>query len=88
MTDFYKIVKNGFVVGFGVNGSDDANAISEAEYDSLAEMFQDRPSAPEGYAYMIQDNPREWVLVELPPEMDEEIDDSEALEILLGETNI
>lgn len=84
MTDFYKIVSGGYITGFGTNGSDNVTAITEAEYNDLSEMFAARPTAPEGYAYMIQDDPREWVLVELPPDPDEDIDDSEALEILLG----
>ena len=46
-------------------------------------MIADRPTAPEGYAYMIQDDPREWVLVELPPE-DPDLTADEAMEILLG----
>ncbi len=83
MTAFYKVVEDGFVAGFGTNGGDNVTAISETEYDSLTEMFQDRPTAPEGYAYMIQDDPREWVLVELPPD-DPEMDDSEAFEFLFG----
>lgn len=83
MTAFYKVVEEGFIVGFGTNGSDSVNAISEAEYNSLTEMFQERPKAPEGYEYMIQDEPREWVLVELPPE-DPDLTADEAMEILLG----
>ena len=84
MTAYYKIVEDGYIVGFGTNGGDEVSGITEAEYNALSEMFADRPTAPEGYAYMIQDDPREWVLVELPPEPDPDIDDSEALEILLG----
>lgn len=84
MIAFYKVVEDGYIVGFGTNGSDSATEIAEAEYESLTEMFQTRPDAPDGYAYMIQDDPREWVLVELPPEPDPDINDSEALEILLG----
>lgn len=84
MTAFYKIVENGFATGFGTNGGDDVTGITETEYNALLEMFAARPTAPDGYAYRLQDDPREWVLVEMPPDPDEDIDDAEALEILLG----
>jgi hypothetical protein len=84
MTAFYKVVEDNFVAGFGTNGGDEVTGITETEYNALAEMFADRPTAPEGYAYMIQDDPREWVLVELPPDPDEDIDDAEAFAIIFG----
>ena len=84
MTAYYKIVEDGFVTGFGTNGGDDVTGITETEYNALADMIADRPTAPEGYAYMIQDDPREWVLVELPSDPDDDVDDSEAMSILLG----
>ena len=83
MTAFYKIVSNGFIDGFGTNGNDTVTAITEEEYDSLIAMFAERPTAPSDYAYVMQDTPREWVLVELPPD-DPEMDDSEAFEFLFG----
>lgn len=81
MNDFYKVVSDGYVDGFGTNGADNVTAITEAEYNALTAMFAARPTAPDGYAYLLQDDPREWVLVEMP---EEDIDDAEALEILLG----
>lgn len=84
MTDFYKIVDNGYIVGFGTNGSDSVISVAEDEYDALVSMFAERPTAPSGYAYLLQDDPLEWVLVELPPEPEPDIDDAEALDILLG----
>ena len=84
MIAFYKVVEDGFVAGFGTNGPDSATEITEAEYESLTEMFQARPDAPDGYAYMIQDNPREWVLVELPPDPDDDLSGDELVDILLG----
>lgn len=83
MREYYKVAANGYIEGFGTNGPDNVPAITEAEYNNLAEMFASRPSAPEGYAYLLRDDPREWVLVEMPPE-DPEMDDSEAFEFLFG----
>lgn len=84
MTAFYKIVdNNGYIAGFGTNGSDNATAITEEDYNSLTTMFESRPTAEEGHAYILRDNPREWVLIEVPVEPDEP-DAEEALSILLG----
>lgn len=84
MTEFYKIVdESSYIAGFGTNGSDNASEITEAEYDALTDFLPTRPTAPEGYSYVIRDNPREWVLVEVPI-VDDDIDDAEAFEILFG----
>ena len=84
MTEFYKIVDgDGFISGFGTNGSDSMTAITEEEYNNLLTMFSNRPTAEEGHAYILRDNPREWVLIEVPVEPDEP-DAEEALSILLG----
>ena len=84
MTEFYKVIDDGYVVGFGTNGNDSVTEIDEEEYAALMAFVQTRPTAPDGYAYVIRDNPREWELVELPPEPPEELTDAEALSILLG----
>ena len=83
MNAFYKIVENGFITGFGTNGSASTTKITKTEYNSLVAFFKTRPVAPAGEAYLMRDDPREWVLVDIPP-LPEEITDSEALEIILG----
>lgn len=83
MTAFYKVVKDNIIDGFGTNGPDTVTAITEEEYAALTAMFVSRPTPPSGYAYVMQDEPREWALVELPSD-DPELDDAEALEIILG----
>ena len=84
MTAYYIVVEDGFVTGFGTNGGNDVTGITETEYNALADMIADRPTAPAGYAYMIQDDPREWVLVELPPDPDDDLSGDELVDILLG----
>ncbi len=83
MTAFYKVVKDNIIDGFGTNGPDTVTAITEEEYGALTAMFADKPTPPSGYAYVMQDDPREWVLVELPPD-DPDLDDSEAFDFLFG----
>lgn len=85
MIQFYKVIENNLIFGFGTNGPDTVTEISESEYSGLVTMFRNRPTAPEGYGYVLQDEPREWVLVELPPAPeDDEISPEEAMEILMG----
>lgn len=45
---------------------DDA-AITEAEYNRIKSIIDNRPSAPEGYGYRLTHN-LEWELYELPVE--------------------
>lgn len=75
----YKLVANNLISGFGTNGPDTVEEITESEYSELVTTFRDRPTAPDGYAYALQDNPREWVLVELPPAPVEPITEESAL---------
>ena len=83
MTDFYKIVDDGYIIGFGTNGNESTAAITEEEYNDLADFFKTRPAAPSGKAYIMRDNHREWVLVDAPID-DADLDDSELVNILLG----
>lgn len=86
MTAYYMIVdENGYISGFGTNGSDNVTSITEEEFDSLSAMIRNRPLAPEGYAYVLRNDPREWGLVEVPPQPEPDPDPEEALAILLGE---
>ena len=84
MTEFYKAVDNGYIIGVGTNGNDSAAAITEAEYNEILSAIQTAPVAPDGYVYKLRADTLEWELVELPPVEDEELSDSEALDIILG----
>ena len=86
MRDYYKVTENGYVKGVGTNGSDAAIAVTEAEYSELLNVIRSAPSAPEGYAYRLRDDTLAWELAELSPapEPSDEIDDGEAMTILMG----
>ena len=58
-----------------------ADAITKEEYDRIKAIIENRPAAPEGFAYRLTAD-LEWELYELP--VNEEITDEEALDILLG----
>lgn len=79
---YYKIISNGYITSFGDIGI--GEEISGEEYSSLLEAISEKPDAPSGYAYLLKTD-MTWELVELPPEpVDPDIDDSEALAIILG----
>jgi hypothetical protein len=81
---YYKIVDSGgFVAGFGTNGATGTEITAE-EFDTLAAEFADRSAAPVGKIYVLRDNPREWVLVDAPPEPEPDVEPDEAMEILFG----
>lgn len=81
---FYKTIDTGFLISVGTGGG--GTEITESEYNAILDIIHAAPTAPEGYAYMLRASDLEWELVELPPapEPSEDVDDSEALEILLG----
>ena len=69
---FYKIVdENGYIPGFGTNGNDEFKGlepIKKEEYDQLMEMMKSRPDqskAPSGYDWILNNNPLEWVQIEI-----------------------
>lgn len=82
----YKNTENGFIVSISKGAGE--IAITEEEYTNILSIIRSAPSAPDGYTYMLRADTLEWVLVENPPEpeppVDDEVDDAEALSILLG----
>ena len=77
---YLKAIANGYIMSLHiVNGEGNCG---KEEYDSLEAMFLERPEAPEGYWYLLRADTLEWELVEAPE--DDDVDDAEAIEILLG----
>lgn len=68
---------NGYVVYAQREGNTDA------EYEEFLSLFRQKPSAPEGYDYFLRWQDRVWELVKIE-EDDPDVDDAEALNILLG----
>ena len=81
---YYKIIENGFIIAVTTGAGQ--VPVTEAEYNELLAVFRSKPSAPAGYEYMLDAVTLEWELMELPPEpeMGDEIDDGEAMNILMG----
>ena len=77
-----KEVRDGYIIaiGTGIAGQE----ITETEYENILSAFSNKPTAPEGYEYMLTDE-LEWKLVEAAPEPETDPTPEEALAILLGE---
>lgn len=80
MTKYYKIIDSGHIDGIGTSGNDECTSITEEEYTQLCAVFADRPTAPTGYVYLLKTD-LTWELKEVE---EPDLDDSEALNILLG----
>lgn len=76
---FFKSVVNDYILGVGIG--DGGTKITQVEYNELTEAFHSMPER-EGYFYKLRTN-LTWEEFENVSESDE-VDDSEALEILLG----
>ena len=83
---FYKNIRDSYIEslskGFG------QRQITEEEYTNILSIIRSTPPAPDGYTYMLRADNLEWELVENPsepePPVDDDVDDAEALSILLG----
>lgn len=81
------IVYDNYVSGLCQSENDMVNEVEETTYNKVSDMLLNKPQdAPDGYQYKLRADTLEWELVELPPEPEpsEDVDDSEALDIILG----
>lgn len=77
---FVKILDGDYILGVAIAST--GIEIGEQEYNELTEIFHTMPTPREGYEIKLTAE-HEWV--EVPIDPDPEIDDSEALSIMLGE---
>lgn len=74
---YYKVVENGYILGFGIGNS--GLEIQEIEYNTLSNIVQEKAYLP-GIVYRL----REDLSWEETPEPDPELDGDEIIDILLG----
>lgn len=77
---YYKTIEDGYITQIGINTG--GTEITEEEYFNILAVVKARPTPPDGYGYKLKTD-LTWEQYELPPEPDE-VDDAEALDILLG----
>ena len=78
----FKVIADPYILGVGINQSP-IDMISQEEYDSLSAILKDKPTAQEGYRYMLRADTLEWELVEIQPEPEDnpiEPDEPEVIE--------
>ena len=63
----FKAIHEEYVIGIGINESP-IDEISQEEYNILTEILRNKPTAPEGYHYMLRADNLEWKLVQNPIE--------------------
>lgn len=79
---FAKLIENGYITAFGTGI--EGEEITEAEYNEIMSVFQNRPHS-EGKGYRLKTD-LTWEEYDLPePSEDEEISDAEAYSIIMGE---
>ena len=77
---YYKTVVNGYIEQIGTDTG--GTKITKTEYNQILAAVRAMPAAEEGYGYRLKED-LTWELFELP-EPSDDVDDAEALEILLG----
>ena len=84
MRTYRKVLRGDYIACVAVG--DFGEEITEEEYNSILDVIHSIPLAPDGYEYKLRADTLAWELHELPPvpPVEDDIDDSEALEILLG----
>ncbi len=82
---FYFITtKNGFIESFGTAEKEVCTVISEQQYAEVLSAARSKPSAPDGYSYMLRADNLEWKLVEQPPEPEPDPTAEDILDTLFG----
>ena len=83
---YYKQTSNNYIISIGTGAG--STEIAKAEYDEIMAIIQNRPSA-EGKGYRLTTD-LTWEEYDLPPEPepsdDDELSDSEALNVIMGVT--
>lgn len=85
MSNFWKIIIDGYIHAIGEGETDDP--ISAEEYNEIMAAIRSRPTPPDGCDYRLRED-LTWELYELPPveeDPDPELTDAEALAVLTGE---
>lgn len=79
---YYKIIESGYIAGIGTGGG--GTEITQEEYNTIMGVIQEKPTGTATTDYRLKED-LTWEEYELPPEpVNPEIDDTEALNIIMG----
>lgn len=84
MTNYYKIVQDGFIVVVGTGTPKGSTEITEEEYVRILSVVSNKPTPQEGKEYMLKDD-MTWVEYTITPVKNEPTAE-DILSILTGET--
>ena len=73
----------GYILGVGKNQAE-SGGVSEPKYNQISELFKNKPSDTDEYQFKLRSDTLEWERLPIEPEPSEDVDDSEALDIILG----
>ncbi len=79
---YYKMINDGYVTSIGAGGAG-GTEITESEYNEIMTVIQTKPEATETTDYQLKED-LTWEPYEVEPVTDPDIDDTEALNIILG----
>lgn len=78
----YKAIEGGYILAIGTGGG--YEEITAAEYDEIMAVIQDKPAATDTTDYRLKTD-LTWEAYQIePPDPDPELDEAEALAIILG----
>ena len=72
---YFKLVIDGYIISISKSKRGQTE-ITKQEYLNIKDIILHRPEPPEGYDYRLKDVSLEWELYELPPEDEEEPNDT------------
>ena len=79
---YYKLIENGYITAIGTGGG--GTEITEQEYNQIMGIIQSKPPRTKNTDFRLTES-MTWEEYDRPPEpTDDEIDDSEALDIITG----
>ena len=79
---YYKYIENGYILAVGTGGG--GEEITEEEYNEIMDVIRNKPKRTETTDYHLRID-LTWEEYEVePPEPDDEITDTELVDILLG----
>lgn len=78
---FYKQTADGYIISIGTGAG--GTEITESEYNEIMSAIKNKPEATETTDYQLKTD-LTWEPFEIEPVTDPDIDDTEALNIILG----
>ena len=79
---YYKTIDSGYILGIGTGNG--GTVITEAEYDEIMAVIRAKPADTETIGYRLKTD-LTWEQYSIdPPDPDEDIEDAELLDIIMG----